>query len=50
MEEDFSKYNGEGTDLRKVQLRLLDILTAVDTICRKNNIPYFLPSNSFNLS
>lgn len=42
MEEDFSKYNGEGTDLRKVQLRLLDILTAVDTICRKNNIPYWL--------
>lgn len=42
MEEDFSKYNGEGTDLRKAQLRMLDILIAVDKICRKHNIPYWL--------
>lgn len=42
MEEDFSKYNGEGTDLRKAQLRMLDILIAVDKLCRKHNIPYWL--------
>lgn len=40
--EDFSKYNGEGTPLRKVQLRILDILVEVDGICRKNNIEYWL--------
>ena len=32
MEEDFSKYNGEGTDLRKAQLRMLEILVAVDLL------------------
>lgn len=42
MEEDFSKYNGEGTTLRKAQLRMLDILIEVDKICRKHNIPYWL--------
>jgi lipopolysaccharide cholinephosphotransferase len=40
--EDFSKYNGEGTTLRKAQLRMLDILIEVDKICRKHNITYFL--------
>lgn len=42
MKEDFSKYNGEGTMLRKAQLRMLEILVAVDKICKKNNIPYWL--------
>jgi len=42
MEEDFSKYNGEGTMLRKAQLRMLDILVEVDKICRKHNIPYWI--------
>lgn len=42
MEEDFSKYNGEGTLLRKAQLRMLDILIEVDKICRKHNIPYWI--------
>jgi len=42
MPEDFSKYNGEGTMLRKAQLRMLDILVAIDKICRKHNINYFL--------
>lgn len=40
--EDFSKYNGEGTTLRKAQLRMLDILIEVDKICRKHNIPYWI--------
>jgi lipopolysaccharide cholinephosphotransferase len=40
--EDFSQYNGEGTTLRKVQLRLLDMLVEIDRICRKNNINYWI--------
>ena len=46
MEEDLSKYNPEGSTLRKAQLRMLDILIEVDKICRKNNIPYFLESGT----
>lgn len=41
-QEDFSEYNGEGTTLRKAQLRLLEILSKVDEICRRHNIPYWL--------
>ncbi|WP_299330811.1 LicD family protein [uncultured Psychrobacter sp.] len=40
--EDFAVYNGEGTNLRKAQLRLLDILLEFDRICKKHNIQYFL--------
>lgn len=40
--EDFSQYNGEGTTLRKVQLRLVDILVEIDKICRRHNIQYWL--------
>lgn len=40
--EDFSQYNGEGTTLRKVQLRLVDMLVEIDKICRKHNIQYWL--------
>lgn len=40
--EDFSEYNGEGTLLRKVQLRLLDILVEIDKICRKHDIKYWI--------
>ncbi|HHU47864.1 MAG TPA: LicD family protein [Bacteroidales bacterium] len=46
MGEDFSKYNGEGTTLRKAQLRMLEILVEVDKICRKHNIPYWLDSGT----
>lgn len=42
MTEDFSKYNGEGTILRKTQIRMLEILIAVDAICKKHNISYIL--------
>ncbi|MDL2252293.1 LicD family protein [Odoribacter sp. OttesenSCG-928-J03] len=42
IEEDFSDYNGDGTTLRKAQLRLLDMLVAIDQICRKHHIPYWL--------
>lgn len=40
--EDFSEYNGEGTTLRKMQLRILDIMVEIDRICRKHNIKYWL--------
>ncbi len=40
--EDFSKYNGEGTSLRKAQINMLDILVEIDRICRKHNISYWL--------
>ena len=46
MEEDFSKYNGEGTVLRKAQLRILDIMVAIDKVCRNNNIKYWLDYGS----
>ena len=42
IQEDFSKYNGEGTVLRKAQLRMLEILIVVDKICKKHNISYWL--------
>ena len=44
--EDLSKYNPEGSTLRKAQLRMLDILKAIDVICRRHNIPYFLESGT----
>lgn len=46
MEEDLSKYNPEGSTLRKAQLRMLDILIEVDQICRRHSIPYFLESGT----
>lgn len=46
MKDDLSKYNPEGSTLRKAQLRMLEILRVVDAICRKNNIPYFLESGT----
>lgn len=42
MEENFSIYNGEGTLLRKAQLRMLDILLEVDKICRKHDLIYWI--------
>lgn len=40
--EDFSEYNGEGTMLRKVQLRLVDMLLEIDKICQKHGIKYWI--------
>lgn len=42
MEEDFTRYNGEGTPLRNVQLKMLDILVVVDRLCKKNDICYWI--------
>lgn len=36
------QYNPDGSDLRNMQLRMLDILKCVDSICRKHNIKYWL--------
>ncbi len=36
------KYNPEGSDMRKHQLRMLDILIEVDKICKRHDIPYWL--------
>jgi len=40
--EDCTKINEEGTLLRGIQLRQLDILIEVDRICRKHNIKYWI--------
>ncbi len=40
--EDLSIYNPESSDLRKAQLKMLDILIEVAKICDQNNIPYWL--------
>ena len=41
-----AQFNPEGSDLRKMQLRILDILKVVDKVCRDNNIPYWLASGT----
>jgi lipopolysaccharide cholinephosphotransferase len=40
--EDLSHYNPEGSDLRKAQMRMLEILDVFDGICRKHSINYWL--------
>ena len=40
--EDLSQYNPEGSTLRKMQLRIVDILVEIDRICRKHNIQYWI--------
>lgn len=40
--EDLSHYNPDGSKLRQAQLRMLEILTAVDEICTCHNIRYWL--------
>lgn len=41
-----SQYNPDGSDLRKIQLRMLDILLEFDRICQKNGITYWLDSGT----
>ena len=40
------RYNPEGSLLRRGQMRMLDILKAVDKICRAHGIPYWLSSGT----
>lgn len=46
MQEDLSKYNEEGTALRKMQRRMLEILDVVDAVCKKHNLQYWLCAGS----
>ena len=40
--EDLYQYGQEGSNLRKVQLRAIAMLTEVDRICRKHNLRYWI--------
>lgn len=40
------KYNPEGSQMRKAQLRMLDMLLYVDKVCKENNITYWLASGN----
>src|SRR3954468_16666800 len=40
--DDLSIYNPEGSELRRAQLKMLEILDIFDKICRKHNIKYWL--------
>lgn len=40
--EDLSYYNTSGSDLRKAQLKMLEILIEVSTICDRHSIPYWI--------
>ena len=40
------KYNPEGSQLRKAQLRMLEMLKFIDNVCKKNNITYWLDSGT----
>ena len=42
MEEDFSKYNGEGTPLRAAQLKMLEVLLEFDRVCKKCGLTYWI--------
>ena len=44
--KDYTSFNSEGTELRKLQLRMLDMLKVIDRICRKHKIPYWLSSGT----
>ena len=40
------KYNPEGSSLRKAQLRMLDMLIYLDSVCKKIGVPYRLDSGN----
>ena len=39
-------FNPDGSNLRTIQLNILETFKVVDAICRRNNIPYWLGSGS----
>lgn len=45
-EELRQRYNPDGSQLRTMQLQILEILKVVDDICRNNNITYWLASGT----
>lgn len=46
MEELRERFNLEGSALRKQQLRMLELLDFVDSVCKQSNIPYWLDSGT----
>jgi lipopolysaccharide cholinephosphotransferase len=46
MQEDLSKYNEEGTTLRRMQHKMVEILDVVDAICKKHSLQYWLCAGS----
>lgn len=40
------KYNPEGSDLRRAQLRMVEMLLFLDRVCHENNITYWLDSGT----
>lgn len=40
------RFNPDGSLLRRQQLRMLELLDAVDTVCRRHSIPYWLSSGT----
>ncbi len=41
-----NQYNPEGSDLRRAQLRMLDMLKFIDLVCRKLSLRYWLESGT----
>jgi len=41
-----AKYNPDGSKLRNIQLRMLDMLKYIDKVCVENNIKYWLSSGT----
>lgn len=41
-----ARFNPEGSELRKIQLREFEILKYIDGVCKKNNINYWLSSGT----
>ena len=40
------RFNPDGSELRKMQLRMLEMLKYIDRICRENDIKYWLSSGT----
>lgn len=40
------KFNPDGSDLRKAQLRMLELLIFLDGVCRENKLTYWLDSGT----
>lgn len=40
------RFNPDGSLLRRQQMRMLELLEAVDSVCRKHHIPYWLSSGT----
>jgi lipopolysaccharide cholinephosphotransferase len=47
MENEFNYYNPEGSDLRKAQLKMIEILDEIVTIFNRHNIKYWLDGGTF---